>query len=102
MANADPMTEVLKILEMQANTQVQVELRLHAALTALTGVLRAIDEHPQLRDATAKGISKAAEEAHGVALGFAVTDDYLSQRDSLLRNLLPPELKQLVNLPKHG
>lgn len=90
---------LLKISESHTEAIRALGLALHATQTALSGVLRALGEQPQLLESVAREIGVAAERAQAVGLGSEATDDFLQKRNAVLHSLLPPKLRERVQLP---
>lgn len=91
---------ITEALTLTSETNLQTELRLNALLICMAAVLRTLSSDPQVAASLAKNISGSAEAMHAVAMGHAVTDEFLAARNSMLRNLLPPDLQKLVQLPQ--
>lgn len=104
MTNIQSLLELInahsEALDIAANAGKAVELRMHALLVCVSGIVSTLANDPETAAKLAKNISDAAERMHGVALGYPITDEFLAARNATLNNLLPPELQKLVKLPE--
>lgn len=104
MTNLNSLLDIVnahtEALDIAANAGKSVELRMHALLVCVSGILSTLANDPETASKLAKNISDAVERMHGVALGYPITDEFLSARNATLNSLLPPEVQKLVELPK--
>jgi hypothetical protein len=74
-------------------------LQLYASQTLVTALLGVLAQDAQGLPALAREISRTAEQGHGVALGCAMDDQHLRERNQVLQGMLPAALRGLVVLP---
>lgn len=91
--------ELTRVVAEHLKDAESANLREYALTACVQGILRTAARSPETAALLAEEISCAAAGLHDMALGYAVTDDALRQRDETLRSMLPPELKLRVTLP---
>jgi hypothetical protein len=74
-------------------------LQLYASQTLVRALLGVLAEDPDKAPTLGKAISAVAEKEHGIALGFAMSDVHLVERNQILMGMLPAALRQHVVLP---
>jgi hypothetical protein len=74
-------------------------LQLYASQTLVKALLTVLAQDAERLPALAREISQLAETGHGVALGCAMADDHLRERNSVIRGMLPEALRACVVLP---
>lgn len=74
-------------------------LQLYASQTLVKALLTVVAQDPAQLLALAREISQAAETGHGVALGCAMADEHLRERNLVIRGMLPEALRGHVVLP---
>lgn len=74
-------------------------LQLYASQTLVKALLTVLAQDAERLPALAREISQLAETGHGVALGCAMGDDHLRERNLVIRGMLPEALRACVVLP---
>lgn len=97
--NDETLATLVKTNKDLARAMHDMLLQLYASQTLVKALLTVVAQDPRQLQALAREISRAAEMGHGVALGCAMADDHLRERNLVLHGMLSEALRACVVLP---